>query len=262
MNKQEILSRYKKEEDRLILAKVLDKQVASTTKKQITHTDFLDMAEQKLVESFLQRQKIGHFSWQGGYVNAQRKQLYFYHEKSEEGKEIEISVLRVKLPKEKIGEYEHRIYLGGILKLGVKREKIGDILVEEDGADILIDKEILPFLREHLGDLTRFQKANLEEVELQDIRRIEQKKEEKNIIVPSMRLDAIVSEIVECSRAKAEEYLKQERVFLNYEMTTKGTKEVKENSILTIRGKGKYDIVEIVGLSKKQKIIVKIAKWV
>ena len=52
MNKQEILSRYKKEEDRLILAKVLDKQVASTTKKQITHTDFLDMAEQKLVESF------------------------------------------------------------------------------------------------------------------------------------------------------------------------------------------------------------------
>lgn len=73
MNKQEILSKYKKEEDRLILAKVLDKQVASTTKKQITHTDFLDMAEQKLVESFLQRQKIGHFSWQGGYVNAQRK---------------------------------------------------------------------------------------------------------------------------------------------------------------------------------------------
>ena len=45
-------------------------------------------------------------------------------------------------------------------------------------------------------------------------------------------------------------------------MTTKGTKEVKENSVLTIRGKGKYDIVEIVGLSKKQKIIVKIAKWV
>ena len=99
--------------------------------------------------------------------------------------------------------------------------------------------------------------------ECSDIRKkIEQKKEEKNIIVPSMRLDAIVSEIVGCSRAKAEEYLKQERVFLNYEMTTKGTKEVKENSILTIRGKGKYDIVEIVGLSKKQKIIVKIAKWV
>ena len=260
MNKQEILSRYKKEEDKLILAKVLDKQVASSTKKQITHTDFLDMAEQKLVESFLQKQKIEHFSWQGGYANAQRKQLYFYPEKSEE--EIEIGVLRVKLPKEKIGEYEHRIYLGGILKLGVKREKIGDILVEEDGADILVDKEILPFLLKHLGDLTRFQKANIEEIPLQEIRKVEQKKEEKNIVVPSMRLDAIVSGIIGCSRAKAEEYLKQERVFLNYEKTTKGNKEIKENSILTIRGKGKYDIVQIVGLSKKQKIVVKIAKWV
>ena len=260
MNKQEILSRYKKEEDRLILEKVLDKQVEKKKKKQITHTDFLDMAEQKLVESFLQKQKIEHFSWKGGYANAQRKQLYFYPEKSEE--EIEIGVLRVKLPKEKIGEYEHRIYLGGILKLGVKREKIGDILVEEDGADILVDKEILPFLLKHLGDLTRFQKANIEEIPLQEIRKVEQKKEEKNIVVPSMRLDAIVSEIVVCSRAKAEEYLKQERVFLNYEKTTKGTKEVKENSILTIRGKGKYDIVQIVGLSKKQKIVVKIAKWV
>ena len=260
MNKQEILSKYKKEEDKLILAKVLDKQVASSTKKQITHTDFLDMAEQKLVESFLQKQRITRFSWQGGYASAQRKQLYFYPEQSEE--EIEIGVLRVKLPKEKIGEYEHRIYLGGILKLGVKREKIGDILVEEDGADILVDKEILPFLIKHLGDLTRFQKANLEEIPLQEIRKVEQKKEEKNIVVPSMRLDAIVSEIVGCSRAKAEEYLKQERVFLNYEMTTKGTKEVKENSILTIRGKGKYDIVQIVGLSKKQKVVLKIAKWV
>ena len=262
MNKQEILSKYKNEEDKLILAKVLDKQVASTVKNQITHTDFLDMAEQKLVQSFLKKQKIENFSWQGGYEKAQRKQLYFYPEKKKCKEQVEITVLRIHLPKENIGEYEHRIYLGGILKLGVKREKIGDILVEENGADILMDIEILPFLLAHLGDLTRFQRATYQEVPLQEIRKIEQKKEERNIIVPSMRLDAIVSEIVECSRAKAEEYLKQERVFLNYEMTTKGTKEVKENSVLTIRGKGKYDIVEIVGLSKKQKIIVKIAKWV
>lgn len=34
------------------------------------------------------------------------------------------------------------------MKLGVKREKVGDIIVENNGADIIIDKEITKFLEQ------------------------------------------------------------------------------------------------------------------
>ena len=53
------------------------------------------------------------------------------------------------------------MYLGAIIKLGVKREKVGDIIVREDGADIVISKEIEKYLMNNLKLLTRFQKAKI-----------------------------------------------------------------------------------------------------
>ena len=52
-----------------------------------------------------------------------------------------IKVIRVSLRIEEKGKYTHRNYLGGIVKLGMKREKVGDILVSNDGADILVKEE-------------------------------------------------------------------------------------------------------------------------
>ena len=40
-----------------------------------------------------------------------------------------ITVIRITLPK--IENYSHREYLGGIMKLGVDRKKVGDIIVTE-----------------------------------------------------------------------------------------------------------------------------------
>ena len=38
-----------------------------------------------------------------------------------------LKILRIELPEEEFGKYSHRNYLGGIVKLGLKREKVGDI---------------------------------------------------------------------------------------------------------------------------------------
>ena len=45
--------------------------------------------------------------------------------------------------------------LSGIMKLGIKREKIGDILVRKNGADIVILNEVSHFLLTNLSELTR-----------------------------------------------------------------------------------------------------------
>ena len=58
MNKQEILSDYKNQEDKLLLAKVLDKIEFCKTRNKIENTDFLNLAEQDLVDKFLKRIKI------------------------------------------------------------------------------------------------------------------------------------------------------------------------------------------------------------
>ena len=54
-------------------------------------------------------------------------------------------VLRVKKPAIS-RELSHRDYLGSMLGLGIDRRVTGDILVRDDGADIIIVPEIADFL--------------------------------------------------------------------------------------------------------------------
>ena len=53
MNKQDMLADYKKQDDKLCLAQVLDKIEISNKRNKIEYTDFLDMYQVSLVENFL-----------------------------------------------------------------------------------------------------------------------------------------------------------------------------------------------------------------
>ena len=169
--------------------------------------------------------------------------------------------MRIALPNENKGKYMHKDYLGALMKLGLKREKVGDILVDENGADIIIKEDILKFVLSNLPSLTRFSKAKVEEISLEDVRKIESKKEIITITIPSMRIDNIVSELARCSRGKANELLATERVLVNYEVIQKSSKEIKPKDIVTIRGKGRFEIKEIKGNTRSGRILLEVGKF-
>lgn len=148
------------------------------------------------------------------------------------------------------------------MKLGISREKIGDILVDNEGADILIIPEMLKFLITNIPSLTRFSKSKIEQIQLENLRKIEVNTQSIKITVASMRLDNIVSELAKCSRGKANDLLSQERVLLNHETIQKSSKEVKENDTITIRGKGRFIIKSIVGNSRKGRSFIEVKKFV
>ena len=120
---------------------------------------------------------------------------------------------------------------------------------------------MLKFLQNNLSELTRFQKAKIEEIKIKDLRKVTIEKEIITITVSSMRLDNIVAELARCSRSKALEYLREERVFVNYEQITKQTKEIKQNDKITIRGKGRFEIKEIIGNTRKGNIVLQVEKY-
>lgn len=262
-----IINKYKNNEDKLLISKVIDKIKFCESKNKIQTTDFLDQMEQKLVGDFLKLQKIDNYFYAGGFEEAERKILIIYPEKLEDIiKNIElneyINVIRVILPNEMKGEYSHRNYLGGLIKLGISRQKIGDILVDENGADILVMPEVLKFLLNNIPSLTRFSKAKIDEVKLENLRKIDIQKQIIKITVASMRIDNIVAELAKCSRGKADEILIKERVLINYQIVQKNSKEVKETDIITIRGKGRFTIKKIIGNTKKGRIFVEVEKFV
>lgn len=266
MDKQKVLKKYSKAEDKLLISKMIDKMEVAISKNRIAYTDFLDLYQRHLLEKILIQERINNYFIYGGIENAERCIIVFFPEKLSEiiSKEniSQIACIRIKLPKEMYNKYTHRDYLGGLIKLGVKREKIGDILVFEDGADIVILNEISKFLLSNLNSLTRFGKANIELINIGEIRNKDIKKEKFNIIVPSMRLDCIVAEILNTSRCKAEEIISNGRIFINFENVEKQTKQIKENDIITVRGKGRFEIESIDGTTKNNRIKLTVNKFV
>lgn len=267
MNKQELLKDYKKQEDKMCIAQVLDKIEMSSKKDKIEYTDFLDMYQVSLVENFLRKAKIQNYKLYGGYAEAERKILIIYPEKFDDNMLRKnynkiLKIVKISLQELDRGKYVHRNYLGGIVKLGIKREKVGDILVRDNGADIITLSEFANILKSELSSLNRFQGADIEAKELNQIEKPEVKIEEVSIIVPSLRLDNIVSDLARTSRSKASEIIAQERVFINGQNETKNSKQIKLGDIITIRGKGRFVIKDFTGTTRSGRTVILIEKYI
>ena len=266
MEKNNILQKYKKEEDRLLISKLLDKIQAVEKQNKIQNTDFLSPVELIILEKILNLIDYKNYIVYGGNNNSQRKTIILYPIKLEniflENKfdyNTICNCIRIANIDESL---EHKVILGGIIKLGVKREKIGDIIIYDKGADIIVNKEITKFLLSNLNQLTRFKNANIEVVDISETVSKEQEFKDMKIIVSSLRLDNIVAELAKTSRSKASEILNQERVFINYENEVKNTKLIKETDIITIRGKGKFIVEEIVGNTRSGRFIINIKQYI
>ena len=264
---REILNDYREKDDKILLAQILDKAEMVEKKNKIEHTDFLDLAQIELVQKFINKVKIENYISYGGFEQAERKMFVIYPEKFnstvvEKNLGNIVQIIRIQLPDDLKGKYTHRDYLGAVIKLGVERKKVGDIIVDNNGADIIVDKDITKFLVENLGSLTRFSKSDITVQNIEDLRPVEIKKEEREIIVSSLRLDNVISELARCSRNKALEIINTERVLVNFQIETKKTKQIKPGDMVTIRGKGRFYIKEIIGETRSGRTIIKIEKFV
>ena len=267
MDKQQILSNYRKQEDKILVSQILEKIEFSKTREKLEYTDFLDMYQISIVRNLMNKLEFSNYILYGGFENAERNVLIIIPEKYNldmvrKNYSKILNIIRITLPEEDKGLYNHRNYLGGIIKLGLKREKIGDILVFEDGADIIVKNETAEILKNELGLLTRFQNAQIEVLLINELRKQELKVEGLSIIVPSLRLDNFISDLAKTSRSKAVQIIDSERVFINGENETKASKSVKVGDNITIRGKGRFVVKEFSGTTRSGRTIVKIEKFI
>ena len=257
----------KEKDNKILIAQISDKIGMCENKNKIEYTDFLDLAQIELVQNYIDKLKIENYMSYGGFEQSERKIFVFYPEKFnssvvEKNLSSIVKIIRIQLPDDLKGKYTHRDYLGAVIKLGVKREKAGDIIVDNNGADIIVDKDISKFLVENLSGLTRFSEAEVTIEEIDNLRTVEIRREERDIIVSSLRMDNVISELAKCSRNKALDIINMERVFVNFQCETKKTKQIKPGDMITIRGKGRFYIKELVGQTRSGRIIVKIEKYI
>lgn len=253
-------------EDKLTVAMAEDKSNQCQHNYMITNTGFLDMRQQTLCKRILGNNPEVKGFFYGGYADAERRVAVFIPDyigaDTEDalqeyfltnGEDNPLALIRAKHNGYK--QLSHRDYLGSLTGLGIKREAIGDILVTDGGADIIILREMTDFL------LTSYGKAGRTYLELtvEDINNIiipEGLVQEKSDTVASLRLDNVIAAAFGISRTNAAEAVKKGLVFVNNLQTEKVEKLVNEGDKLVLRGKGKVVLKEIGGSTRKDRIFI------
>lgn len=255
-----------KDEEKLILAKLNDKIRLSKTRNKIVNTEFLNMYQESVIRKEIERIKLTNHIFTGGYEEAESKILIIYPDKLTEEiieqniKNI-IKAIKIELPNEQKGKYQHKDYLGTIMQFGITRDRIGDIIVYDDKAYIIVLQENAQYIKDSLITTRKFKKSNIEIIETYDIEAKEPEFEEIKISINSQRLDNFVSEITKLSRNETAKIIEGELISVNGKIETRQSKIVETGDILIIRRYGKYIVDSFLNINKKGKQIVIIKKY-
>lgn len=244
-------------EDDILRAHITDKQCKCFNKNIQTETGFLDLRQQSIAYE-ISRNFCVPFKLFGGYEEAERKKLYFFpnyiNEPSNNIKLINITYKGIK-------QLTHRDFLGSILSLGLKREKIGDIIVFENGCQIIIENDIADFVYSNLSTAGK-STLNLSVTSIDNIKLQKQNVKLIKDTVMSLRLDAVISSAFSCSRSDAAKHIINGSVYVNDLLVQKTDKLVCEGVKLILRGKGKAILKSVGDLSKKGRINIEIVRYI
>lgn len=250
-DKKFLLDRAAKNGDeRIFLAHVLDRYEQCSTRNIPVHTGFLSPAEQQSARDLLHAAAIHEgFVFLGGYERAERKMLCFLPDWQEEADEADyMTALRCTFYEE--GKLTHRDFLGSLMGLQIAREKIGDILVAQSSADLIVSSNIAEYLLQNFASAGRV-KQTVTPIALSELAVPALNVKVIRDTVAALRLDAVVSSGFAMSRARAQELIAAGRVQLNYRETLKSDASVAEGDVIAARGLGKFEVAEVGGLSKK-----------
>lgn len=264
MFKNEMLEKYAHNmEDRLVLARVLDKMSEAGRKNIVTSTGFLNENQRALAELLIKEQGNPPHSFYGGYSDAERRVAMFFPDDAEpeempDDRTNPLAGIRVTYSGRNAPS--HRDFLGALMGCGIKRETVGDILVSEGSCDIIVLKEVLPYLTSNLTSAGRTKLANTV-ISTRELIIPEQEYKLVKDTVASLRLDNVVASGFSISRGKAAEAVNAGKVYLNHLECTKADKPVSEGDVISVRGMGKFELQQVGHTTKKGRVAISIKRY-
>ena len=259
--------------NKLLLNIIEDKFRRFQKSYSMVTSDFLDMTQGSLAEPFVRSHQADGAFLYGGYDDAERRMVVFvpdylgvsnfgelcqYFVENQEDSPIAILDVTIK---QKGVTLKHSDYLGSLLSLGIKREKTGDIMVHDGGAQIFVASEIAEYLAENYFKAGRVP-LEAKVKPLSELVRREANIKEIRVSIPSPRLDNVISAAFDVSRKSAVEAINRGIVFVGNVENKKPDYSLKGGEKLVLRGKGKAIYKGINGTSKKGKLYAEFDRYI
>ncbi len=263
MTKTELLNKLARDgEERLLLARAMDKLELARNRSVPGHTGFLSPQERVSVETLLNACGHPRHLFYGGFAGAERTVCAFLPDWQEEELWLESDCpIRAVHCTWSGSTLSHRDFLGSILGLGLDREKIGDLLVGEGECHILALADVADFLVLNLEQAGRV-RLKTAPVALSDLKPLEVKVRPIRDTVSSLRLDAVAAAGFSLSRGKAADLIASGKCQLNHRECLKPDRPVAAGDVMSCRGLGKCVLKEVGGPSKKGRIMILLERYV
>lgn len=146
----------------------------------------------------------------------------------------------------------HRDYLGSLMNLGIKREMLGDIIIDDDRAYLFCLEQIADYICENLKRI-KHTTVNAEYSDSLPDNALKPP-EITEFIVPSLRLDVLVCKVYNLSRGEGARLFLSGKVFVNSRQTDNSSYTVKENDIISVRGFGRFIFEKVTRKTKKDRL--------
>lgn len=217
-----------------------------------TFSDFLNLDE---ISTLLTLRLESNFRLFGGYENADRCVAGF----GDDVDNLHFPIICVKIEPslQKFADrLNHRDFLGALMNLGINRNTLGDIVINNNTGYLFCLESISRYITENLN---RVRHTTVKCEMINDIPEfISSEPEPQEITISSQRADVVVSAVFRISRSQAAQLFNQEKVFINSGTAYKESLTLKENDTVSVRGYGKFIFSKPLRKTKKGRTAVEV----
>jgi RNA-binding protein YlmH len=157
-------------------------------------------------------------------------------------------------------ELNHRDFLGALMNLGIRRETLGDIVINGHTGYIFSTEKMADYIVDNLNKVkhTNMRNSITQELPVD----AEPKLSRLNLVVSSSRADVIVAGFTKLSRSQTLELFADQKVSINGRVFENNSGNINEGDIISVRGFGKFRFKKIAYHTKKDRISIEIEKYI
>ena len=259
-DREKILRYFKAGGDEQLAAKLLDLAEGANKSRKYRVSEFLDPHAYNVAEIIAANFENIKLASDGGFANAERVKVAFVAEDFYGQPDFGMAYFLATWVK-RYYDLSHRDILGAFMGTGCKREALGDIVFVPEGAQLVVEKSLVNYLT---GNLTQIGAApvTLKELAREELLQKEEKVKLINATVADLRLDAVAAAGYGVSRSRMADEIKSLNVKVNWKEAKKAAQPVNAGDVISFRGRGRVEVEEIRGTTKKGRISVTLKRYI
>ena len=165
--------------------------------------------------------------------------------------DFEIILFEIDYP-QKFVTLQHQHVLGTIMSLGIERDQLGDIVVD-NRIQFTLTKQLESYIILELNKI-KGATVKLNALPIKDMIQSVENWHSSETTVTGLRLDVVLKEMIRKSRSISKQLIEKKRVKVNHTIIDSADFQLDKGDLLSIQGYGRAMITDIGGKTKKDKV--------